>query len=358
MEQELKQRNGCISVWLWFSLIANIATCSIYAVTMFDEEEGLKSLGIGLCSMLSLLNILGIILLFRWVKRGFHLFALSSVMSACVNLFFLQLGAAVSIGGLLSILIWWAILQAKKEGVSVWNQLQPGWDVRHCRHVYQVFAAMGGIILLLAIVASIDKNWSPSNPYFVDEPYLEELIDSVEVDEEEVPEILPTPKPQKQETPSKSTSQERKRIEDTEIYDSVAIDPGQTQTPSKKTTSSDSGYDKYIEFIKMGISEFNSTCPQEATVGMIITKAYIDGDYMIYYCECDEDLYSIDQMETNRKEAKSGIVESLRGEDQRQLIRMCVNARKGIGYKYVGTTSQKTCIILISCSELKGILGD
>ena len=89
---------------------------------------------------------------------------------------------------------------------------------------------------------------------------------------------------------------------------------------------------------------------------MIMKKIYLDGDYVMYLAECDEDLYDIDLLELNKSEMKKNI-KQMAGSNEDPMIsyfvKLCVKARMGLGFKYQGTTSNKSCIVRITYSELK-----
>ena len=153
--KESKERHGCVNAWLWIVIISNLGLGFYYATMMFSAYTNTLSLGIGLLSILATLNVLGAILLMRWNKYGFYLFVISSVLAALVNIGVLNLGAIVLLSGLFAILIWWGILHIKKDGVSAWSLLENGWDYKHCRHLYQLFGFIIGILMVLTIVAYI-----------------------------------------------------------------------------------------------------------------------------------------------------------------------------------------------------------
>lgn len=114
MENELKQRNGCISFWLWIAIIVNMAMVIYYAVTMFSAYSSEAALGFGLCSIFGAVNVLSAILLLRWNKIGFYMMVVSSIMAIVVNICVLKMEPIAMIGSLFAIVIWWAILQMKK----------------------------------------------------------------------------------------------------------------------------------------------------------------------------------------------------------------------------------------------------
>jgi len=122
---------------------------------MFTEakSDANKILGFGLNSMFMLSNILSIILLFRWVEKGFSLNVLSSILICVVFSCVLKLDYLGALIILAIPLILYAGLQIRRDGKSAWKQLSPGWDSKHCRHIYQLFAAAEVILFILTLFA-------------------------------------------------------------------------------------------------------------------------------------------------------------------------------------------------------------
>lgn len=181
---EGKERHGCVNAWLWIVIIFNLGLGIYYATMMFSAYTNTMSLGFGLLSILATLNVLGAILLMRWNKCGFYLFVVSSILAALVNLGVLNLEPVVLISGLFAILIWWGILQIKKDGISAWSLLEDGWDYKHCRHLYQLFGLIIGILLILTIVAYAGNH--EGNPYegILPSDDSELVVDSVAVEDD------------------------------------------------------------------------------------------------------------------------------------------------------------------------------
>jgi len=181
---EGKERHGCVNAWLWIVIISNLGLGIYYATMMFSAYTNTMSLGFGLLSILATLNVLGAILLMRWNKCGFYLFVVSSVLAALVNLGVLNLEPVVLLSGLFAILIWWGILQIKKDGISAWSLLEDGWDYKHCRHLYQLFGIIIGLLLVLTIVAYTGSH--EGNPYegILPSDDSELIVDSVAVEDE------------------------------------------------------------------------------------------------------------------------------------------------------------------------------
>lgn len=207
MENNLKQRNGCITAWLWVVILINMAMAIFYAVSMFEAYSTEMALGFGICSIFGVANVLGAILLMRWNKIGFYLFLFSSLICAVVNVCVLKMPPSVAVSSLFAIIIWWAILQAKKDGKSAWSQLESGWDYKHCRHLYQVFTVIGIALFVLTLIAVGKEHKTPYED-IDDDSYLDEgtmvkqevVMDSVaETEKRSMPEqemeldIVPAP---------------------------------------------------------------------------------------------------------------------------------------------------------------------
>lgn len=180
---ETKQRHGCVSAWLWIAIISNLGYAIYYAASMFDAYTRSMSLGLGLLSILATLNILGSILLMRWNKLGFYIFLVSSILTSIVNLGVLKTESYFGVSGIFAILIWWGILQIRKDGISTWRLLENGWDYKHCRHLYQLFGAIETVLLVLTIIAFSGNH--DANPYesILPPEDSEQIEDSVAVED-------------------------------------------------------------------------------------------------------------------------------------------------------------------------------
>lgn len=152
MAENNKKRNSIVTIFLWLSILGYMAIMVSYMVTMFSSKMPNTVLGLGLCSMLALADALGLLLMMRWVKNGFYLLVLSSVLSSVVNLSVLKLNLLPSVTPLIASAIWFAILQLRFGGKSVWSQLRSGWDSKHCRHIYQMIAAIEIILFVLTLI--------------------------------------------------------------------------------------------------------------------------------------------------------------------------------------------------------------
>lgn len=107
--------------------------------------------------------------------------------------------------------------------------------------------------------------------------------------------------------------------------------------------------------LELMISETNKSLPAEYAEGMINTKLVREGNYVVYYYVCDEDLYDIDLMNKNLPTMKSMVLEELNADDVyiSMFREVCKSAGVGVGYVYVGKKSGKKASQYIPVSLLK-----
>jgi hypothetical protein len=129
-----KQRHGFVTFWLWLMLIGGVLG-SIPYFTNSLELAAVLSVAAGKIvqpSMIYLLGVVGLlniglaIALLQWKKWGFWGFCGTATIAFIINasIGLLSISPAMPIIGILSILILWAILQIKKDGVSCWDNLE------------------------------------------------------------------------------------------------------------------------------------------------------------------------------------------------------------------------------------------
>lgn len=123
----------------------------------------------------------------------------------------------------------------------------------------------------------------------------------------------------------------------------------------EKSVEDKSPKEKNLSFLKKAILEANDSYPMNVEEGIIAKKCYLDGEYVMYDYECDEDVVDMDILSQNKSNVKRVIKKNLKNADAETLMfkRMCEKANKGIGYKYIGKTSGKAVFIKFSCQELK-----
>lgn len=124
---------------------------------------------------------------------------------------------------------------------------------------------------------------------------------------------------------------------------------------------SDDGYSDDIDdsdvVLRLAVEYAKSSLPTTIEDGIVITDMQLTSDYLMYIAECDEDMISINDLNAVKSEIKNEVLSDLKAEaetdpDSRDFINECKKARKGIAYKYVGTTTGKTCTVRIPYTEL------
>ena len=101
-------------------------------------------------------------------------------------------------------------------------------------------------------------------------------------------------------------------------------------------------------------------CPITAAEGMTISQITYDKVNIIYACDVDETLYDVNTLIENKAKMKEAILgyfaqSGAADKDVKALIDLCVECRKGIVYRYVGTTTGTTCELGIGPDELKSV---
>lgn len=139
------------------------------------------------------------------------------------------------------------------------------------------------------------------------------------------------------------------------LTDTMVVDK---DMEGEKSVEEKSPEEKNLSFLKKAILEANDSYPMNVEEGIIAKKCYLDGEYVMYDYECDEDVIDMDILSQNKSNVKRVIKKNLINADAETLMfkRMCEKANKGIGYKYIGKTSGKAVLIKFSCQDLKTIV--
>jgi hypothetical protein len=119
-EQGVKQRHGCLTTWLVLVIIINggLALMYMFADDLLRHSSFSERM---LSSVISALGVLFAILVFKWKRIGFWGIAVAVAAGIVMNL---SMGAGIrSFTGILGIMILYAALQKKKDGISGWDNL-------------------------------------------------------------------------------------------------------------------------------------------------------------------------------------------------------------------------------------------
>lgn len=118
------------------------------------------------------------------------------------------------------------------------------------------------------------------------------------------------------------------------------------------------GSTDYLSVLMGALDVTNLQMPMVIDLGLTINKIYLDGDYVIYNCLTDENYYSIDDLREAIPVMKESIDELFDISDPSValFISYCLNADKGIAYRYVGDQSGKVCFVPFTVKELKKLI--
>lgn len=114
---------------------------------------------------------------------------------------------------------------------------------------------------------------------------------------------------------------------------------------------------KDLAKLEASIKAINASYPQDLGDGLTATKMYIDGDYVVYEYDANEDMVDMAALESNKESIKGELFGSLKGGESKmqEFVDLCVNCKKGVTYAYVGNTTGKKVKIDISCDELSEV---
>jgi ribosomal protein L40E len=135
---EGKKRHGFVSFYLvfgvvglvwWLGMISYLSIFSREWINYYSpyllpyyEYYNFNSFFLGLNALISLVSGVGYILILNWKKIGFWICVGASAVGAISTAISQNIIAAIC--GCFGIVIVWAILQLKKDGVSAWSNLE------------------------------------------------------------------------------------------------------------------------------------------------------------------------------------------------------------------------------------------
>lgn len=107
-----------------------------------------------------------------------------------------------------------------------------------------------------------------------------------------------------------------------------------------------------LQLLEDEISMGNLQLPLQLT-GMTMESMKIEGENVVYTFNVDETTVSIEALNQAKEQVKASIMQTAKNDLKTKLFAEKVKkAGKSIRYKYIGTTSGQTCIIVIYNSEL------
>lgn len=107
---------------------------------------------------------------------------------------------------------------------------------------------------------------------------------------------------------------------------------------------------------------YNQQLPQDMGDGLVLTNFSVEGEYVVYTCEADENQVSIDYLRENQKELNSAmklfLIPELDNPAGKILLDLCKETGKDIKYRYIGNPSGKQVEIEISVDEIMSELDN
>ena len=103
------------------------------------------------------------------------------------------------------------------------------------------------------------------------------------------------------------------------------------------------------------VDEFQKELPMDMGDGMVMTAVAIEGDYLVYTAEIDEDIMGEEMMDffiQNSDMLKASLMEDDGDADFKELAKLCKDRNKGIAYRFTGTKSGKGLTVKIEKDEL------
>lgn len=140
MGKDSNGRNSILRGWLNLLVVIYILFLIVgWGYYLMTLEKGLDmALEISLCSVMCMLNFVGIVYLSRNLKLGLYILLIAPALMA---LLFIGLTGAVSLPMCISFAL--AVMTLiplflKKKGRSSWSQMKDGMDLAHFKHIYQL----------------------------------------------------------------------------------------------------------------------------------------------------------------------------------------------------------------------------
>ncbi len=104
----------------------------------------------------------------------------------------------------------------------------------------------------------------------------------------------------------------------------------------------------------------NTQCPMEVENGVTLEQATVEDNYYVYNFTVDENVFTIEQLNTNKEQAKLEIAKTLDVRDPvvRLVIMLCGKAEKGIAFRYCAEDNDNECFVAIEADEVRPLLHE
>lgn len=127
-----------------------------------------------------------------------------------------------------------------------------------------------------------------------------------------------------------------------------------TTAEIKKRDSFAKNYDP-MKHLDLQLQQVNAQMPMKEDEGLTCTKVARKGKYVVYYFLCDEPEYDMKLMKKIQPTMYALALNGLNSDDVSitQFRRLCIEAKVGIAYYYIGKKSGKTAKVKIPHKDLR-----
>ena len=117
-----------------------------------------------------------------------------------------------------------------------------------------------------------------------------------------------------------------------------------------------------VSDLETEVKAYAATLPDDIGEGLTITDCLLTNREVLYVCLVDEDNFEMEDGPEMRDAIKDGIAEWMEQEsedsDLHEMIMLCVQADRGIGFQYEGSRTDNTVAVHFTIDELSYLLEE
>lgn len=318
-----RTRSALTLTWLWIAFV--IYTCNAifylifsYGTTIFNGSVVRElfapycletAIAIGMIGIMTLLCSWSVALLLKSRRWAIYPLLGCTFFNIVMALGVFDNNPFIAIHFVVVFLLTFLSLLIPYRGRTAWRAMDGAFDWKHCRHLNIIYIIAFVIFLVLTIAAfaqapTYAKSYDDYSSYNYDD------YDNYDNSDEVTPE---------------------------ENYADSAV----AEEPAQE------GYSVYDV-----VQQVNRNLPMDLGNGLVLSRAEVSGNYVVYVCDVDEDYVSIDNLRNNSYEVKSNIRSTIANTSDDPFLPYLKNLGMGVAYKYVGTTSGDEVYIEFSPEEV------
>lgn len=116
-------------------------------------------------------------------------------------------------------------------------------------------------------------------------------------------------------------------------------------------------HEALYNLLSISIEAERSSLPIELDEGFLLTDYRLEGENIVVCLQIDENLYSIDDLSSNKVLVKESMFEEgLKDPESKALLDMCKVSHSGLKYHFTGNHSQKAFEVELSSNEIRRIV--